>query len=203
VDLEAPAPARTEAEGAEAWIAPALQPEGPPLTQTHLDHGPPESPDQAYARGYAEGLERGEAQAREPLEQAASALRGAAQAVFADRGHYLRDLEANLAALAVLVAGKIVRREVEADPELVRELVAHALRMVKPDSPVVVRLHPGDLAGVQDALDAMSDAEGGTVKCAADESLDPGSFFVEGPHRIVDGRLDHVLTGLYERLAYD
>ncbi len=195
--------ARAGSGGAEAWIAPLLAEAGPPLAETHLDHGPPESAEQAYARGYAEGLEQGAAQAREPLQQAVAALQGAAQAVLGDRGHYMRDLEANLSALAVLVAGKIVRREVSADPELVRELVGHSLQMIKPDSPVVVRLHPEDLAGVQAGLDSFSDVEAGTIRCAADENLERGSFFVEGPQRIVDGRLDRVLTTLYERLAYD
>jgi flagellar biosynthesis/type III secretory pathway protein FliH len=202
-DLGSPSAARAGAGGGEPWIAPLLELEGPSLVDTHLDHGPPEDAAQAYARGHADGLEQGAAQGREPLERVMEALRGAVQAVASDRGHYLRDLEANLSALAVLVAGKIVRREVTMDPELVRELVAHALQLVKPDSPVIVRLHPEDLRHVQGALEALSESEAGTVKFAADEHLEAGSFFVEGPHRIVDGRLNHVLTELYERLAYD
>jgi hypothetical protein len=69
---------------------------------------------------------------------------------------------------------------------------------------VEVRLNPDDLAALGDRLNHMG-AGGRSIhtQWMADSALDRGSFLLETPLRVVDGRTDDVLRALYDRLRND
>jgi flagellar biosynthesis/type III secretory pathway protein FliH len=99
------------------------------------------------------------------------------------------------------VARKLVQREVEADPTLMRTLVERALELVPLEPKLEVRLHPDDLSVLLSGSPVpAADNPSAAIKWTADPAIERGGFVVESPLRVVDGRTDFALRSLYERL---
>lgn len=175
------------------WSLPSLHHDGRPE--------PPTDAELAYRRGLEEGRALGSAAVRRELAPALHALARVGEVLDAERANFARARERNLEALALAVAGKLVQREVEADPALVRGLVDRALAMLPLDATLEVRLHPADLALVEAA---RAEQEGAPSERAIafipDAALERGAFLLESPQRLVDGRFDVALRTLYDRL---
>jgi flagellar assembly protein FliH len=169
--------------------------------------GPAAEPlfDAAYEQGFADGRRQGEADARRELAQAAAALRGAAQELAARQAEFARDRERNLQGMALIVAHKLFEREVTADPAILQHLLARALELLPEEETIALRLHPADL---QHARAALEREESGSppsavrLKWIPDSELARGSFVLETPLRVIDGRTDTALRQLYERLHH-
>jgi flagellar assembly protein FliH len=159
---------------------------------------------QAFDRGFAEGVEQGVAQTYEKIAPALTALSGLLESIEQARAELTRDFEQNLYALALAVARHLIQREVTLDPTIVRDLVQQAVELVPHDVTVEIRLNPDDLAALGDRLNHMG-AGGRAIhtQWMADSALGRGSFLLETPLRVVDGRTDDVLRALYDRLCND
>ena len=160
--------------------------------------------DESYDRGYADGLRDGMEKAAEEIGPATEAVRKAAQALESMKGEFLRDVEGCIHALAIAVARKLVQREVSVDPSITKDLVNRGLELLPLDASIEIRLHPDDLAQLgQEFAKPASQAKGSTIQCVEDPSLERGSFFLESPFRLIDGRADHALRNFYERLQHE
>ncbi len=159
----------------------------------------------AYARGHAEGEAAGFARARNELATAVAAVRGVVQEVREARESWDRGLEDNLAALATAVARRVVEQELEHAPEALRGLVREAISMYPVDQTVKVRMHPDDLELLAECDESTSPGEAVAgnreVSWMADASVGRGGCVVEGPDRIVDGRVDKTLERIYWELT--
>jgi flagellar biosynthesis/type III secretory pathway protein FliH len=158
--------------------------------------------EQAYKRGFSEGREQGVAEGYERVLPALEALSGLTQALEQTRADFCFDLERGLHALAIAVAKHLIQREVTADPTIVSDLVQQALELVPHDVTLEVRLNPEDLEALQGRLDQV-EASGRPlhIQWMGDATLERGSFLLETPLRVVDGRTDEALRALYDRLA--
>lgn len=193
-----------------AWARDA-EPEGewrpPSMDAGHavLAHGGAHSRlEEAYERGYAVGTHEGFTRAARELVPVIAMLRGLCEEYAAARVHFEADRSRNLYGLALAVARQLLQREIHSDPGVVRDLVAQALDQLPPESMVDVRLNPVDLAALTGALEVLHAASRGlTLQWIAEPSLERGSFLLETPARIVDGRTDVALRTLYERLAHE
>jgi len=182
-----------------AWAPPELA--SLPLTAASFQDGIEEA---AHARGYAEGLRDGEDRAARSQEPALQALAKVTGFMEESAAQFARDRERDLTSLALAVARKLVQREVAADPDLVCGLVARALDLLPMDVSLEVRLNPDDLAALQGQLEPLTPAgRSVSIHWAPDPALERGSFVIETPQRIVDGRADTALRALYERLTDD
>lgn len=158
----------------------------------------------AYRRGHADGSHEGFARASQELAPVAAVLRGLCEELTAAREHFEADRSRNLYGLALAIARQLLQREVQTDPTVMRDLVAQALDQMPPEGTVDVRLNPVDLAALSSALEELHAAGRGlTLQWIAEPSLERGSFVLESPARIVDGRADVALRTLYEKLAHD
>lgn len=161
--------------------------------------------DAAYAKGRAEGEEAGFARARKELATAVAAVRGVVQEVRAARDTWDRSLEENLVALAAAIARQIVGRELQESPDALRDLVRNAISSFPADQAVKVHMHPDDLELLADCEDGASPgeamAEGREARWIADPDVARGGCVVDGPDRIVDGRVDKALERIYWELT--
>ena len=176
--------------------------------------GPAEDPDElreaeleeAYRRGRVDGEQAAHARARREVETALGATRGALQQVRESQESWNQGFEENLVALATAIARHLVQRELRTDPGAYQALVHEAVTTYPPDQAVRVRLHPDDLA----LLAALGDgkvpgdaAHGGhEARWIADPDVAPGGCIVEGPDRIVDGRVDRALERVFRELTH-
>lgn len=160
--------------------------------------------EEAYDRGYQDGVREAESLAEQKIRPAAEAIIGVFESLSAAQAEFAQDRVRSLQGLAIAVARKLIQREITADPTIVRDLVERALELLPLDRTIEVRLHPTDLAALGGELEKLAPPERGlTVQWTADPSLERGGFLVESPLRIVDGRSDMALRGLYERLEYE
>jgi flagellar assembly protein FliH len=183
------------------WPLPELRLVAPEGTMPAGVPDPPTPEEAAYQRG----LEDGRRVMRETHElevrRTMASLAAVAEALQGSRAEWCATMEANVHALAVAVARRIVQREIATDPALVAAMTRHALEQVELDGRVEVRLHPDDLAEVRARLAPLApDGRPVDVAWVPDAAVGQGGCIVETPQRLVDGQLDTALRALYERL---
>jgi flagellar biosynthesis/type III secretory pathway protein FliH len=208
-DFESTGSGRASAGGSSAaladgeWNPPELdQSGGRPLPG--LDAAKRTEQDDSYDRGYADGLRDARAQMEQRTRSAVETLAQAVDGLAASRAGFTRDLLGNIHALALAAAKKVIQRELQTDPTIVRDLVTRALELLDMTSPIEIRLHPEDLEAFRGDWEGLAPPDRQRdVQWLADPSLERGSFLIESPTRIIDGRTDVALRNLYERLGLD
>lgn len=155
---------------------------------------------EAYARGRDDAERAIRAECEAAVADALGTLATALESVRVHEARWLANVEENLAALAVIVARHIVLREVEADPQVVREVVRRALAQLPIDQPVTVRINPDDLAACAPML-SDGTARLPDVRWLADAAITRGGCLVEGRERVIDGRVDMALERAYRSLG--
>jgi flagellar assembly protein FliH len=157
---------------------------------------------EAHAAGYQMGFAAAKAAAEEQLSSAIAALQSAATEVTSSETRFVGALEEHLATLAVTIARQIIAREVRTSPELIVDLVRHAVTEFPIDQPLRIRINPLDLSTLAAAPGgaAVSIAPGRELAWVADARIYPGGCIIEGRDRIIDGRVDAALERVYHRL---
>jgi flagellar assembly protein FliH len=162
-------------------------------------------PDPGYDDGFEDGLEEGGRRAMERLAEAFQAADEAARKVQEAQDALAAQLRDDVLVLALAVARQIVGRELAGDAETFADMVREALNAFPLDQKVKIRVHPADLSVISSA-----NGEGHVipitgnrdVQWIADPEMAPGGCLVEGPERVLDGRLDHTLERIYGRLSH-
>jgi len=155
----------------------------------------------AYRRGIADGEEAGAAIARKELQSAMHAILEALEAVRAQRVQFADGLRDDLVVLAAAIASKIIDEQVTADPRIFAGLANKAVAAFPVEEPVRVRLHPADLELLHrtGAVDDMT--EDRSVRWMPDEETARGGCIVEGPDKIMDGRVDEAIRRIVRDLT--
>lgn len=163
--------------------------------------------EEAFARGYEQGVNDAHARDGERIEQALLALADAVESVHAAANAWTRSAKEHVMALALAVARQVIDREVKGDAHTVADLVRKALSHFPIDEAVRIRVHPQDLSTISTAAgpngSGIRIAPGRNVQWVADPELATGGCVVEGRRRIVDGRVDLALERIYRKLVDD
>jgi flagellar biosynthesis/type III secretory pathway protein FliH len=154
-------------------------------------------------RAFDEGYRAGRDDASEALRETTAALARLVTELAESKAALLKDVEANLTAVALSAARHLVGRDVAADPTIVAELVSRGIDLVKPDSPLTIRMNAADIDAVRDRLTPALEHESMTVRWVSDDTMARGGYLLESPGRLVDGRLEESLRALYERIVYE
>jgi len=166
----------------------------------------PTGEDRAYERGLEDGLAQGAEREAERVGETLAVLETAMAQFDSARPVWLDQVKKNLQALAIAVARQIIQRELQSDADAIGELVTRALGQFPIDVPLTIRLNPRDLSNISAAALERTGgdlAAGREVRWRPDPSMDPGGCVVEGPERLVDGRVDKALLRIYHELATD
>jgi len=106
--------------------------------------------------------------------------------------------------LAFRVARRIVGRELQRDPSVVRDIVDNALERVRGKRHVVIRANPEDVEELEGYTDAFSKKlEGAAVYVEEDQGIERGGCVLETDTNRVDARLGIQLERLREVLTGD
>lgn len=177
---------------------------GVPVDHADLEAQREEELENAYRRGRIEGEQAAQARARREVEAAVSAARGAHQQLRELGETWRQRLEEHLYALATAVARQIIERELEGDAESFRALVRKAATTFPMDQTLKVRLNPTDLDLLVDAgsVPPVDATDGREARWIADDEMVRGGCIVEGPDRIMDGRVDAALERIYWELTH-
>jgi flagellar biosynthesis/type III secretory pathway protein FliH len=148
-----------------------------------------------FQEGHAAGREEGVFMARGKLRQELELAHEVAAQAKVDRDRLIADAEGGIVRLALDVARKVIAREVQDDPDIMRGLVTRALLKAAGEDRIRLRLHPDTIARLGEYLaevTARFAARG--VDVAPDATVGLGGV-------LVDTRTGSVDAGVSTQLA--
>ncbi|OQP71703.1 flagellar assembly protein FliH [Xanthomonas phaseoli pv. syngonii LMG 9055] len=145
---------------------------------------------EGFARGHAEGFAQGQSEVRRLTAQIDGILDNFTRPL----ARLENEVVGALGELAVRIAGQLVGRAYQADPQLLADLVGEAVDAVGgAGREVEVRLHPDDITTLLPHL-----APSSTTRVAPDMSLSRGDLRVHAESVRIDGTLDARLRAALE-----
>ncbi|WP_447977073.1 FliH/SctL family protein [Candidatus Nitrospira bockiana] len=155
----------------------------------------------AYERGLAEG-ERRAAERQSRLERQQAVLAAVIREFERARTDVVERAADQVVELAMAFAGKILREAVERKPELIVAQVREALSRVADAAAVVVRVHPDDVALLEQMRPHLLEVFERTVsvRIEGEASIARGGCRLETPTRFVDATLDSQVQRLGEAM---
>ena len=142
---------------------------------------------ESTARGYAAGLD----QWNDALAEA-----------WKRRDDFLSRHEAELVKLAVAIAKKIIGYRVEVDAGTVLQTVKEALKSVRSERRVTIKVNPSDEAALREQVGSlkMLGSEVGEFVIVGNPSIEVGGCIVESELGIIDAQIGTQLTSIEKAL---
>ncbi len=144
--------------------------------------------EESYRRGFQEAQSAAERQAVAEAQGAGVRLAQAIADLATFRPRLRRETEGELVSLAMAVAKRILRREIQMDPEALLGLIKAGLEKVNRADLLRVRIHPDFSGIVENHLNKNS--SGTAVTVTADASLERGAAVFETVRGRVDASID-------------
>ncbi|MDT8438389.1 MAG: flagellar assembly protein FliH [Wenzhouxiangellaceae bacterium] len=187
-----------QAGNARAWELPNMDGSAPRATAGQLEALQKQAWKEAWDKGEREGRQAGQAE----LTREAKRFKALADAFGDVREQLDETLERELTELALLVARRVVRRELKTDPELVLTLIREALQAMPMGSrDIQLHMHPDDVRLVQQTL-AASDGET-RWKAVADPMIERGGLRVSSESSLLDATLEQRIQRIVSRVLGD
>jgi flagellar assembly protein FliH len=161
---------------------------------------------QVKERGRLEGEETGRRRQAEEfaqaLEQTRSLVAAAIEAFAEERKQYLRGVEAEAVKLALAIARKVLHREAQMDPMLLRAVVRSAMERLEETSKVALHVPPPEAPSWERIFAEMPVQERPTVM--GDARLPQGGCRIESQmgsiELSVEAQLDEIERGFFDLL---
>lgn len=167
-----------------------------------------------HSEGYRNGLKRAEQLIEdksgkkaellieEQLQTVIPALSQMVDELAAARNHCLADWESELVQLSVAIAERIIRREVEVNPQTLTSIVGEAVHLAFGSTQVDLNLNPLDLDALGDRVrtTVQESGPGIEVNLRPDDSVTRGGCIVTTKHGQIDARIETMLQRVSEEL---
>ncbi len=159
------------------------------------------TPDEAHRNGLAEGEQIGRDATLKELSPVLDEFRAVAKSMAIVREQRLMDAEAVLVEAATEIARRILRAELQSDPEAVTRIARECIAELGDDGVGVLHVAPGDLERVRAYLPELElDLTDGRIQVQADPALSPGDVVLHTPARVYDGRPERLLGAARRRV---
>ena len=147
------------------------------------------------------GLEEGRRQAERGLSNVFKALRDGITGLTDLRDKVMRESEADLLTLSIMVARKIIQREISLDPQILAGVITTALDAVTDLDRVTIRLNPEDYQLVSSDRERFITGIGrdNQVTLTPDEQIMRGGCMVDTPTGTIDARIETQLEEIFHR----
>lgn len=157
---------------------------------------------QIQQESYQQGLQDGKSLAERGLANVFRGMRTAADDLQQLREKVLHESEDNLLALALMIARRVILREVSQDHAIVVQVVKEAVRDLNSADELTIRLHPDDHALLTTSLDQAlrSELAGISFGLKPDTAVMAGFCQVDTALGTVDADLDAQLEEVYRKL---
>jgi len=153
---------------------------------------------EARERGFREGMEAAQDAQRRLLADL-EALRAAVQA---ERDLFFENLEPEVVRLALAIAEKIIRQEVDLHPEIVVGVARAALLQLKDAQTARVSAHPSSVDALRQHLASSLPGGPSEISIHATPLVSPGGCMIDSDRGSVDARLEtqmeRIATALQE-----
>jgi flagellar assembly protein FliH len=155
---------------------------------------------EAFEKGYAEGLRAGEHAAAQQAEPVMQRLVATIDEIASLRTGVMRRSERELIRLALAMAERIVRREIDIDKALLSVMARVAIDRLGEHAVATIHLHPSDC---EVALSQRDPSQPGPVEIVADVNVPRGGCLVRSAFGSVDMGIDSQMRELARALLGD
>ncbi|TAM90347.1 hypothetical protein EPN42_05990 [bacterium] len=159
--------------------------------------------EEARSSGHDEGLAQGRHAAEEEAAAALSTLRSIVEAGREGRRSVIASAEAEIVRLAMLVAQRVVHREIESDPRVVLDVARAAIARLSDKETMVVRINPSDLEMVREAREGLFPGDARQIRFVGDLRVDRGGVVIDTEAGSVDAKIEHQLQEARRLLHLD
>lgn len=184
-------------EISDQQVEPEILPEPPGITLSE------EELDQRLRESFQSGLQEGKNLAERGLLNVFTSLRTAAEELHLLRDKVIRESEDELIRLIMMVARKVILREVAQDrQQILADVVKAATAALSARDEVYVHLHPNDYALVTAGRENSVRQELFTerMQFKSDPEVSPGSCRVDTEMGTIDASFDSQLDEIFRRL---
>jgi len=170
------------------------EPEGITLTEEELD--------QRLRESFQSGLHEGKNLAEQGLLTVCGSLRTAAAELHALREKVVRESEDEIVKLIMMVAAKVIQREVAQDGQrILADVVKAATANISARDEVFIHLHPDDYAHVTTRKDSLhKESLPERAQFRSDPDVLPGGCRVDTEMGTIDASFDSQLDEIFRRL---
>lgn len=146
----------------------------------------------AIDQGYQEGVDMAAQQYCQAIDQ----LQGLMNALRDEREAFFASIEPQIVKLSVEIAEKIVRHELESQPEAVLEIIKLALLQLTDRDSIALRVSPQDAEMIRQHQAEIRDAAGGIrqIEIIEDRRVDRGGCIAESSSGSLDARVSSQLS---------
>lgn len=139
----------------------------------------------------------------EKLKTSLPAMEAATAKLLQARDQWLSAWEKTAVELSLAVAGKLIHKKLEANPELSTEMIRGVLELAAGIPRIHVRLNPDDIQQMGDhaAEIVRSLASCGEAILVPDDAVSHGGCVVETRHGVIDGNLETQLERIASELV--
>ncbi len=161
----------------------------------------------AEEQGKAAALEAAQRILEEKVSRSVSsigtAMNAAVDRIAGAKAEWLAHWEQMAVHLAVAIAGRVVRREVERTPEITLALVREALQLAAGTSDIELRLHPDDYQALGPEAERIAAelTRLGHSRIVADSQVTKGGCRIDTRHGTIDQQFEAQLARIEQELT--
>ena len=147
--------------------------------------------EEAYAKGFRHGQSAGETKVLEEAKDLLDYLKHLAQAVAVSQEEIIVSTEESIGKLALEIAGKIIRREIQMDESVVQGIVCESLKAIKSGNSIKLRVSVQDVDRIRHQKDVILQTVNHVTgfEIIEDPGIEQGGCVVETDFGIVDARI--------------
>ncbi|MBC5635960.1 flagellar assembly protein FliH [Ornithinibacillus sp. BX22] len=158
--------------------------------------------EQARQEGFQAGFEQGKVESLEQYHHLIEQANGIIEASKLDYQSTVEKSEETILTLAVHVAKKIIKQEIDKEPDLFLPIVKDAISTIKDQREVTIYLHPENyeyILSQKNELEKILESKA-TLSIYINEALEVGSCVIEHPFGKIDASIHTQLSKIYEVL---
>ncbi len=165
-----------------------------------------EARQQGYSAGEAAARQEVEARLTEVWEKQTYAVKGNIQAIIDSiidaRQELWEQSEQEMVSLVLEVARKVIKTEVQQNPNVIGEMIRHAMRRVVDKETVRIRVNPDDIERVRGEREELLRVLDGIrhLEIDDDRRIGPGGCVIETNGGTIDARIDTQFEQLEEAM---
>lgn len=165
---------------------------------------------QAKEQGFEEGLQEGRVEGKQSAIEEAGNLLSLLQSTVEEatvlRVNNLESLEDDFLKFSLLLADKIVKKQVSGDISWLNPVVRDALGALGSVDKIIIRVNPEDYDLIIEYEEALELNSRVSIEFEADSSISPGGCLIESDKGLIDARLEkrlgkiatHLMEVLYD-----
>ena len=156
---------------------------------------------EAYAQGYEQGQKDGEEFGRRQFDVRLQHLESVLENLKKETGTLAPKYEAQMVQVCLLVAGKLLEKEIKTDGDLISRVLNASLEKAVEGSSIIVHLSPRDRENLdEEFLARLSSPGGNRIEVRANASVKRGGCLIETEFGLIDASLESRWNAMVETI---